>query len=1136
MGMSCVGGSCSRGGGLALAALVAAALPVARALAQTPVPAVDPDGTLQAFADTILPGRRVDADRDRRADPPAGDRGRRPRARRGRDRRARALPPPEDRLRRARARVPRRPDRAAPAGGRSSTLDFDERTAVVHGGPGVRQPRRALRLGGRGGRAVHRVLRRRAVRRADRREGRRLPRHGPAGRSRDGYTPSARRTGAAWPASARRRGICPDGRARRRPHRRVRASAARSPRSASPSSTRAAGADPTLDRRARARPRATTRFKQSMHIDHLSRHLHCSSRATARRSSSATASAAARTSTSPRRCARRRETFERRDRRPGDGPERRMWPARDLAPRRSTRTTRAPRRRCASRGRRGSRSRSRAGCGRRRSTPPATRATACRWRSTSTRCRDVKWCHTGCVFGAKNSVTPNYLAARRARAACRCARATRSSRIRQSSARPYRYVVTRCRRGRRAAAPVELECKVLVLAAGAMGNAPMLMRSRPTLPVAVGPGRPPPRRQRRPHRRDRVRPEARSASVLGLPGYARLPRRQADHDDDLRLLGRPARATASTARASRSRRSSSRSLTNFLYDDGRAPGGDPSWWGLQKKQAIGRWANRIELLAMVEDTHDGSVLRRAAAAAAPMRPNAGPVAVGHVHLQALRAVVPRPRGGRPGDAADRRARAASAKFMKLTETQGGYASHPLGGCRMAASPDLGVVDHRGAVFGYEGLYCIDSSIVPTSLGVNPSLTIAARVASAAPSTLVRGAGDLGLPPAPGSRSTPRDPTDPSRRRSRSSSRSLAAPRVRRRAPPAGTATNPFACTLQQAGFEATAPTATRRPTRTASSSTSAARTSPSSASSTSCRKEPARVAAAADKCFYFQSDHWRGSIVQDDGSTKTYEWDGHYFFDKARGEGGAWVDELQRQRPHRGPEQGPGHPAGVRAAHGPGHRRRARRRRSVEADPRCAERAQREPEKIYADAARRAAGPPRGSPPRRTRCRAPAAAGHVARARPGPPRRHRGRVRERARRARPRSAAASCATAPAAASSSASAATAAATSAATTPSATVMLVATRGSVPLRAAGTARRARAASPARRRRRASARRACRSCGRGGARRRAPRARAVPRRRRPRASSARAAASRPTCAERSPAERAPPPRARIPGAAVSP
>jgi hypothetical protein len=52
-----------RAGGLGLAALVAEALPVARALAQDsgpPTLPLDPDGTLQAFADTIVPGRKVE--------------------------------------------------------------------------------------------------------------------------------------------------------------------------------------------------------------------------------------------------------------------------------------------------------------------------------------------------------------------------------------------------------------------------------------------------------------------------------------------------------------------------------------------------------------------------------------------------------------------------------------------------------------------------------------------------------------------------------------------------------------------------------------------------------------------------------------------------------------------------------------------------------------------------------------------------------------------------------------------------------------------------------------------------------------------------------------------------------------------
>ena len=51
--------------------------------------------------------------------------------------------------------------------------------------------------------------------------------------------------------------------------------------------------------------------------------------------------------------------------------------------------------------------------------------------------------------------------------------------------------------------------------------------------------------------------------------------------------------------------------------------------------------------------------------------------------------------------------------------------HPLGGCPMSDDPAAGVVDDAGKVFGYEGLYVLDGSIVPTAIGVNPSKTIAA---------------------------------------------------------------------------------------------------------------------------------------------------------------------------------------------------------------------------------------------------------------------------------------------------------------------------------------------------------------------------------------------------------------------------
>lgn len=53
------------------------------------------------------------------------------------------------------------------------------------------------------------------------------------------------------------------------------------------------------------------------------------------------------------------------------------------------------------------------------------------------------------------------------------------------------------------------------------------------------------------------------------------------------------------------------------------------------------------------------------------------------------------------------------------------AFHPLGTCRMGTTPKTGVVDENFKVFGYEGLYICDGSVIPTSLGVNPQVSIMA---------------------------------------------------------------------------------------------------------------------------------------------------------------------------------------------------------------------------------------------------------------------------------------------------------------------------------------------------------------------------------------------------------------------------
>jgi choline dehydrogenase-like flavoprotein len=74
---------------------------------------------------------------------------------------------------------------------------------------------------------------------------------------------------------------------------------------------------------------------------------------------------------------------------------------------------------------------------------------------------------------------------------------------------------------------------------------------------------------------------------------------------------------------------------------------------------------------------------------------------------------------RDGDLSPLREATPRAERLKLM----GF--HPLGTARMASAPSLGVLNSDGQVFGVRGLYVADGSAVPTSLGVNPQLTIMA---------------------------------------------------------------------------------------------------------------------------------------------------------------------------------------------------------------------------------------------------------------------------------------------------------------------------------------------------------------------------------------------------------------------------
>jgi choline dehydrogenase-like flavoprotein len=500
----------------------------------------------------------------------------------------------------------------------------------------------------------------------------------------------------------------------------------------------AAGADPraivVLERGER---KGHTDFAQSMHVDHLSSVYRLTQGqgmqvVTANLVGGGSNLYLAASLRAPR------ETFERRDRRPGDGPDRRMWP------RAISRATLDPYYARVEQGLRVSRPTwsqvSRSG-GLWAAALDAAGHTCDRvpLAISPERCVDAKWCHTGCVFGAKNSLITNYLHAAELRGV-QVRPLVEAQAIAQSSARPYRYVVHANRidpETRAGVSTLEIECKVVVLASGAMGDAPLLMRSQLGLPALsdhVG--------KHLGSNGDHVAAiefdPAKVRDVLGLPGYGAFHK------------GKP--ITTMSYDWWVGRRDGERftlqeiflsSLTNLLYDDGRAPGGDPSWWGLQKKQAMAHWTDRIELLAMVEDTSDGVFLAPSPTGGGAVQVNGGPIAFGTFNYAMSDQSI------RVREAADAAMRSIAehrglGRFMRLTETQGAYCAHPLGGCRMAESPDLGVVDDRGAVFGYEGLYCMGSSIVPTSLGVNPSLTIAA-VAERVADGVVASSADLGLP-------------------------------------------------------------------------------------------------------------------------------------------------------------------------------------------------------------------------------------------------------------------------------------------------------------------------------------------------------------------------------------------------------
>jgi cholesterol oxidase len=339
-------------------------------------------------------------------------------------------------------------------------------------------------------------------------------------------------------------------------------------------------------------------------------------------------------------------------------------------------------------------------------------------------CRLCGECIVGCQFGAKNTLDYTYLsAARRAGAAIRCC--CEATLLAPDGGGGwtvrYRQHLT-ARDGHRAdlldptdAPEREVRAGRVVLAAGTLGSTRLLLANRASLP--------------------RLSP--RLGTGFSGNGDLLFFVRGADRALD------PSTGPTITATARIDDRHSSSGREFLLQDAGAPAATEWLWQAREAPEDLWRLRHTLwrRLKARVRgdgDTSIGAVLgealgpARESAAMLPLLGMGRDVPGGRMTLRAGTLDV-------RWDARESREffDAMEATGRSLCRALGGrmwrpggrYARlvtvHPLGGCPMGTGPHDGVVDSLGRVYGADGLYVADGSIMPGPVGANPSLTIAA---------------------------------------------------------------------------------------------------------------------------------------------------------------------------------------------------------------------------------------------------------------------------------------------------------------------------------------------------------------------------------------------------------------------------
>ncbi len=328
-------------------------------------------------------------------------------------------------------------------------------------------------------------------------------------------------------------------------------------------------------------------------------------------------------------------------------------------------------------------------------------------------CINSGFCVSGCVFGAKQSLHKNYIPQAEAAGTtilCDTEAKTiiplnimrRNLNHESIHSLPYRYKVICESKGER----ISIQTKLLILAGGTLGTASLLLRSRKYLPSL----------SRQTGRNIAFNGSVKAAGILpdwcengdmftgrSIPGMASFEFLESEGITILPAKPLPLQAIAGA---------------RISIKDNKDP---HAYWGKSHVDLMKLYRHRILILAAIGMNSPTATLK--------LKGKMQPKLVLDVDDEVKKYYK------RTSRLLESILTESGCTLLNVVPVNGKgapyngvhfFSSHQLGSCRMADSAEEGVADQHGEVFNYPNMYVSDGSAIPTSLAVNPSLTILAN--------------------------------------------------------------------------------------------------------------------------------------------------------------------------------------------------------------------------------------------------------------------------------------------------------------------------------------------------------------------------------------------------------------------------